>query len=257
MPFRLTYCGRNAYNCTDSLQGWGTLPGITQQQIDEVGMLQYLAGVGEQMYWIAARDTSASPLGSYGDTEDFAQSLVDYFYYSSDFTFWNNTAIQGNTSGFKQAISNSLNNSRPVLFRYSCHANGGGHLVVIDGYENDEFFHFIEGEGGWEDAYYYLFANDDDEVHLPRPHIELWGLNSVVDLHPDCPSGQDVSILDITITAGEGELFQSGNNLTVNNFTIEDNGAAVLRANNTITLSSNFEVELGGQIFIVSQPCRN
>jgi hypothetical protein len=255
MPFRLTYCGRNAYNCTDSLQGWGTLPGITQQQIDEVGMLQYLAGVSVEMRWLGNRDTSTSIHGTVGTTNKFAQSLVDYFHYSSDFTYWNSSSIQTNKAEFKQALRSSLNNSRPALFRYS--TISGGHIVVIDGYENDEFFHFIEGEGGWEDAYYYLFPEDTNESYLPRPNIDLWDLESAVNLHPDCPSDQDVSILNITITAGEGELFQSGNNLTVNNFTIEDNGAAVLRANNTITLSSNFEVELGGQIFIVSQTCSN
>jgi hypothetical protein len=256
MPFRLTYCARGGFNCNDPQ--WGTIPGITQQQIDEVGKLQYLAGVGVDMNWLANRDTSELELGTFGTTDGFAQSLVDHFYYSSDYSYWGSTAIQNDKTGFKQALRNTLNNGNPALFRYSCHGlNGPGHIVAIDGYENDEFFHFITGQGGWEDAYYYLFPEDANGSYLPRPHIDLWGLESVVNLHPDCPSSQNVTLSNIIITDGEGELIQSGNNLTISNFTIENGGGAVLKANNEITISSNFEVEVGGEVLIVSQPCSN
>lgn len=56
---------------------------------------------------------------------------------------------------------------------------------------------------------------------------------------------------------GDGELIQSGNNLTISNFTVENGGGAVLRADNEITISSNFEVEVGGEVLIISQPCNN
>lgn len=257
MPFRLTYCGRNAYNCLDTLQGWANIPGITQQQIDEVGKLQYLAGVSVNMEWLGNRTPPASS-GTDSDVNSWVQSFVEHFYYSNDYHHWKVSDILNNTTGFKQAVRNSLNSGYPVYFQYSkSPLIWQGHAIVIDGYENDEFFHFIEGQGGYGDAYYYLFSGDANGAYLPRPYISNMLFQSITNLHPDCPTSQSITLSNITIADGEGELIQSGNNLTISNFTIESGGAAVLRANNQITISSNFEVEIGGEVLIISQPCSN
>ncbi|HEY6914138.1 MAG TPA: C10 family peptidase, partial [Paludibacter sp.] len=257
MPFRLTYCGNGTNNCNDG--SFDIIPGVTQAQIDEVGKIQYTAGLAVGMYWIGLGDTSAiiTTTGTFGFTNDWVTEMADHFYYtpptSSD--YWSSTEISASTSNFKSGLRNSLNIGYPVLFRYDTKSSGSGHVVVIDGYENDEYFHFSMGEGGASDAYYYLFTSDNDGVHLPRPHISLWGLNACLNIHPNCPPSQNVSVTNKIVASDSGELFQSGNDLLMDHVTIQSGGKAVLRADHAIIISSDFEVALGGEILMICKPC--
>lgn len=254
MPFRLTYCGNGTNNCNDG--SFDIIPGTTQVQIDEVGKIQYNAGLAVGMNWIGMGNDNTFT-GTTGDPQDWVLEMANHFYYTSPTSsdYWSQSEITGNPSGFKNSLRNSLDNGYPILFRYN--QTGGGHAVVIDGYENDDFFHFAVGRGGAEDAYYYLFSNDDDGVHLPRPYIKLLGLQACMNIHPDCPPIQNKTVTNKTITNGSGELIQSGNDLLIDNFTVQSGGRAVFRANQSIIISNNFEVALGGEIWIVSQPCTN
>jgi hypothetical protein len=256
MPFRLTYCAGGTNNCNDS--SFDIIPGITQAQIDEVGKIQYTTGLAVGMRWIGMGD-STTYTGTTGDTEDWVTEMANHFYYSSPTAsdFWSQSEISANTSAFKTGLRTSLDNGHPILFRYNTRSTGEGHVIVIDGYEDDDFFHFSMGWGGDGDAYYYLFSSDDDGIHLPRPHISLSGLNACLNIRPNCPPFQDQTVSNIIISNSDSQLIQSGKNLTINNFTIQSGGRAVLRADQEILISSNFEVALGGEIWIVSQPCSN
>lgn len=255
MPFRLTYCGNGTNNCNDG--SFDIIPGITQLQIDEVGKIQYNAGLAVGMYWIGMGNDGTTTTGTFGNSQDWVLGMANHFYYTSPTSsdYWSQSEITGNTSGFKNSLRNSLENGYPILFRFN--QTGGGHAVVIDGYENDEFFHFVEGQGGAEDAYYYLFSSDDDGVHLPRPYINLFGLNACMNIHPDCPPIQNKTVTNKTIANGSGELIQSGNDLLIDHVTVQSGGRAVLRANQSIIISNNFEVALGGEILMVCLPCTN
>lgn len=254
MPFRLTYCGNGTNNCNDG--SFNIIPGVTQPQIDEVGKIQYNAGLAVGMRWIGMGNSNTYT-GTTGDPEDWILGMANHFYYSSPTSsdYWSESEISGNTSGFKTGLRNSLNIGYPILFRYD--QNGGGHAVVIDGYENDEFFHFAVGRGGAEDAYYYLFSSDNDGVHLPRPYINLFGLEACMNIHPDCPPVQNKTVTNKTITNGNGELIQSGNDLLIDHVTVQSGGRAVLRANQSIIISNDFEVALGGEIWMICKPCPN
>jgi hypothetical protein len=256
MPFRLTYCGNGTNNCNDG--SFNIIPGITQAQIDEVGKVQYNAGLAVGMWWIGMGNNNTRT-GTFGNAQDWVLDMADHFYYtpptSSD--YWSTTEITASTLGFKTSLRNSLDNGYPILFRYDTKSSGEGHAVVIDGYENDEFFHFAMGRGGAEDAYYYLFSSDNDGVHLPRPHINLWGLNACLNIHPDCPPAQNLTVTNKIVTNGSGELIQSGHDLLIDHVTIQSGGRAVLRANQSIIISNDFEVALGGEIWMVCKPCTN
>jgi hypothetical protein len=255
MPFRLTYCGNGTNNCNDS--SFNTIPGTTQAQIDEVGKIQYTAGLAVEMHWIGMGNPPYT--GTYYLTDTWVTGMADHFYYtpptSSD--YWDSSEITASTSGFKTGLRNSLNSGYPVLFRYETVLNGGGHLVVIEGYENDDYFHFSMGCGGAEDAYYYLFSSDNDNIHLPRPYINLWGLDACLNIRPNCPPNQNVSVTNKVISYDSGELIQSGNDLTLDHVSIQSGGRAVLRASHAIIISSDFEVALGGEILMVCKPCTN
>jgi hypothetical protein len=198
MPYQLTYCGKfnpnnpGLFNCNDG--SWSNVPNLSLDMIDEVGKLQYLAGVSVMMNWIGMSDTN-----SFSGTEDtpneWVDSMIEHFFYSSDAISWSDVQIANNKTGLKTDLRSSLNNGRPAILQYR-KTNGGLHAIVIDGYENDEFFHFIEGQGGDMDAYYYLFAEDNDSVHLSRPNVNsLIDFNVTLNIHPDCPPMQDVTFL--------------------------------------------------------------
>ncbi len=257
LPFRLTYCGNGTNNCNEG--SYDIIPGITQSQIDEVGKILYNAGLAVGMKWLGMGDPSQTSTGTTGSSYDWVTGMANHFYYvaPNDNDYWGEGEITGNTSGFKTGLRNSLNSGYPILFRYNQHSDGRGHVVVIDGYENDEFFHFAVGRGGADDAYYYLFSSDNDGVHLPRPYINLFGLHACMNIHPDCPPVQNKTVTNKTITNGSGDLIQSGNDLLVDHFIIQPGGRAVLRANQSIIISNDFEVALGGEIWMVCKPCTN
>jgi hypothetical protein len=259
MPFRLTYCGNGQNNCNDG--SFNLIPGVTQAQIDEVGKLQYNAGLAAGMEWLGIGDTAkaiAPPTGITGSTTNWISAMANHFYYatptSSD--YWSSSKITADPTGFKSGLRSSLNNGYPILFRYDTSANGG-HAVVIDGYENDNYFHFSMGFGGYMDAYYYLFSSDNDGVHLPRPSIIWAGLDACMNIRPNCPSSQDVTVTNKTVSNGTGELIQSGNDLLIDHVTIQAGGRAVLRADHAIIISNDFEVALGGEVLMLCKPCTN
>lgn len=117
MPYRLTYCGLGVPTCNDP--SWNIIPGTTQENIDEIGWLQYLAGVSVEMMWLGDRGHPDSVLtGTFGNTGSWAASLVEYFSFSPNYEFWNALNIQNNTNGFKIKARNNISNEIPVLFRY-------------------------------------------------------------------------------------------------------------------------------------------
>lgn len=257
MPFRLTYCGNGQNNCNDG--SFDIIPGISQAQIDEVGKIQYMAGLAVGMNWLGMGDPNYIGTGTYGTTRDWVNGMAEHFYYTlpNNSDYWSSSEISADPADFKSKLRNSLDSSYPILFRYDTSTNGGGHLIVIDGYENNEYFHFSMGYGGAQDAYYYLFSSDNDGVHQPRPHIDLWGLDACLNIHPNCPPNQDLTVSNKTISNGSGELFQSGNDLLIDHFSVQSGGHAAFRATHAIVISSNFEVVVGGEILMVCKSCTN
>ncbi len=263
MPYRLTYCGNGHPTCNDG--SFNIIPGVTQKNIDQVGWLQYLAGVSVGMRWLGLRgDPETIPghlKGTTGNTGNWAEKLATHFGYSANYDYWNNIAIQNDTEGFKIRARENLTNGIPILFRYETVINGGGHAVIIDGVEDDDFFHIIFGWGGHMDGYYYLFSSDSSNTHEPRPHIEKWGLNACFDIVPNCPDVQNQTYANKTVNINDGFIFEAIDNVTISNTTIIGNGLnggkAVAKAANSVMITSNFEVQLGAQFSIYVEPCGN
>lgn len=254
MPFRLTYCGNGQTNCNEG--SFSNIPGITQQEIDAVGELQYLAGVSVGTLWLGMRDTANNTTGTYGAPDEWTDEMVNHFYYDADYSYWNETQIENSPTNFKTQLRNSLNNSLPALFRYSCHSNGSGHAIVIDGYENNEFFHFCSGRGGFTDGYFYLFPSDNDGTHNPREYIIFGGLECSMNIHPNCDINSSITLTNTTIS-GSSELYRASGNISVSNTTIASGAKVYFGSLNTISITSNFSIELGAELLINNKPCGN
>lgn len=253
MPFRLTYCGNGQTNCNEG--SFDTIPGTTQQQINEIGKLQYLAGVSVETRWLGMRDTSSYPTGTYNTPNEWVQAMVNYFHYDSDFTYWNETRINNDSAGFKDSLRSNIDSNLPVLFRYGV-PSGGGHAIVIDGYDNNDFFHFCSGRGGYTDGYFYLFSSDSDGTHSPREYITSGGLRCAMNIHPDCDIDTNISLDNATISSSS-VLYRATNNISISNTTLTSGAKVYFGADNSVSIISSFYVELGAELLIDNKPCGN
>ena len=81
-----------------------------------------------------------------------ARALKKYFDYDNTTTNMERTNYTGEQ--WSEIIYNELKEGRPVI--YSGSSSGGGHEFVIDGYDEDELFHFNWGWGGSRNGYFLL-----------------------------------------------------------------------------------------------------
>lgn len=238
MPFRLTYCGNPAVpgNCTDP--SFDIVPGVTQDQINEVGKLIYQFGIMVQ--------TNFSEGGTYGSSDLWAAEMHDHLGYNNDYVYWSSTSIANDPTGFKNALRNDLDNTRVVLY------NLPGHEVVIDGYET-EYFHMAYGNGGAYDAFYYIYASDEDGIHVPR--LNPWG--AIVNLHPNCNWPYSLNVVGTT-NLTDVLCYQANSSIVVSNYVLNGNGttgANAMIVSNEITLNSEVEIKLGASLTIINGSC--
>ncbi len=87
-----------------------------------------------------------------GDPSEIAGALRRYFGFapSTHFIQRDNYLLQQ----WEDIIYNELAENRPVL--YGGNSTGGGHEFIVDGYDNDGYFHINWGWGGNCDGYYLL-----------------------------------------------------------------------------------------------------
>jgi len=239
MPFRLTYCGNGLENCDEG--SWDILPGITDEQINEVGRLFYHSGLAVNMYWWTE--------GTYPPSSNWAQEMEDHLGFDSSWTYWSSSTIDNNPTSFKSALRTEIDNGRPVLFKYYRHA------VVINGYEDDDYFYMAMGRGGWSDAYYYLFTSDADGVHPLVPHDTLY--QAVTNLKPDCNIPTDINITT-DLASSTVAAYQASSTISISS-EISGTGSSganiAFYAGEGVELSEGFKIETGAQLLINIETC--
>jgi len=195
MPYLLQNCGP-----VDGNWDWlyDTPPTVTSPEGLEIGRLQYHCGLAVHMYWQDKNPNYNS--GTSGNTDDWAQAMVDHFGYSSNYEYITSYNNGSPDETFKEKLRNDLNKQHPILFWYPYHA------FLIDGYQDDgfgnyDFFHFILGRGGADYGYYYLYDSDNDGIHQISPNHTNY--SAVVNLVPynnyTCGTGYDIHLNTNTI----------------------------------------------------------
>ena len=126
----------------------------SQVQKDAVATLMFHCGVAVNMDY----DSESGAVSRH-----MARALIDNFGYDSNLQIYLRdyySALEWNNM-----IKAELNASRPVY--YSGSSEDAGHAFVCDGYNNDGFFHFNWGWGGYSDGYFQLSALDvGDDVGI-------------------------------------------------------------------------------------------
>lgn len=249
MPFRLTYCGNNeVYGCNDP--NFNIIPGITDEQIDAVSRLIYHCGVAVGMNWNTPGGSTPGAVSAWVD------KMVQYFNYSSSYTYRNEAYIAQNKLAFKQSLRDELVNHRPVLFAFY-HPTWNGHAVVIDGYENYEYFHFANGGGGANDKYYCLFDIDFDNIHSYPERTAYY--RAAYGIQPNCSGIYNVNKSNESVSATQNIKIEATNNITLNNYVIEGNGSSgarvTIKAGSNIYLNPGFHIKAGAEAYILSKKC--
>jgi hypothetical protein len=142
--------GTLSANFGSTTYDWGSMPNDVSSSNSAVATLMYHCGV--------SIDMSYGVHGSYGyvissqspDTNCAEYALKTYFSYKSTLQGVQRANYSG--TSWISLLKTELDASRPVL--YAGFGNGGGHCFVCDGYDNNDFFHFNWGWGGYYDGYF-------------------------------------------------------------------------------------------------------
>lgn len=140
---------------------WDEMPNEIWNQNDAIATLMYHCGVSVDM------DYGAD--GSGAQSHDVEAAMRMYFGYSS--------AKYKERSDYSDEewislLKSELDESRPMYFSGSGEA--GGHAIVCDGYDNNDYFHFNMGWSGIGDGFYSIddvngFSNNEAVVMNIKP----------------------------------------------------------------------------------------
>ncbi len=120
--------------------------GYNKTAIDAVAKLMYDVGVATEMKYGADGSSSYLNLAVY--------SLEHYFGYEAK--IYPRSAFQG--KGFVKKIKRELDADRPVVFSATLDGSSSGHAWVIDGYDENGYFHCNWGWAGDGNGYFALDA---------------------------------------------------------------------------------------------------
>jgi len=185
--------GNGSYSYTHSTYGiqsanfgattyqWSQMPNKLTSANNHVATLLYHCGVAVNMNY--------SPGGS-GAGEPSSE-LANYFNYSSKAKFlWKNDY---STAEWTNILKSELDLLRPIW--YDGFNENSGHAFVCDGYQDDNYFHFNWGWGGYADGYFYL------------ENLNPGGSSFNLD------QGAVINILPTSLPDGYTGLFLSGNKI--------------------------------------------
>ena len=162
--------GRSSHSYTHSTYGtlsanfnttydWNNMPNSLSSsssttQIAAVAKLMFHVGVAVEMDYGPTGSSAGDISWGYLSVACPENALQTYFKYSSSLHGIIEADYTANE--WKELLRNELDNSRPLLYRGQ--GSAGGHIFVVDGYDNSNRFHFNWGWGGYCDGYYTIGA---------------------------------------------------------------------------------------------------
>ena len=152
-------------------------PSSPQAQIDAVSTLLYHCGVSVEMGY--------SPNGSGAPAAWMPHALQTYFGYPQSYHL---SKDNYDNATWTAMLKEELDNLRPVL--YGGKNSQSGHVFIVDGYDDADFFHINWGWGGNHNAYFKLSSLVPYDGHLGYTSNQsgVFGLNggtSTIRCSPD------------------------------------------------------------------------
>lgn len=124
-------------------------PDSESSLIEEIQKIMYDCGVAVNMQY--------SSNGSAAFTEDICDALYSYFDYKTTARIISRDELndlENPDSIWINLIKKELDAGRPVPFSGMDHINKNSHSFICDGYDDQNYFHFNFGWGGYQDGYY-------------------------------------------------------------------------------------------------------
>ncbi len=147
--------GNTSYN-------WTGMPDVVESQNNSVATLMYQCGVSVEMNY--------STPGSYAYVVSDASPVEHCSEFAFKEHFGMDESLRGiqrenfTTAAWVQVIKTELEEGRPL--EYAGFGSGGGHAFICDGYDENDFFHFNWGWGGYFDGYFALDALDPTGIGI-------------------------------------------------------------------------------------------
>ena len=137
---------------------WDQMPldyrgGYTEEQAGQVAALMWNIGANVKMEYDIAENG-----GSVSNGTDIVDALRDVFDYSQSVRYVYKSDYRW--EDWKRMIRSEIDQDRPILYRGE---GSSGHLFVLDGYDQEEAFHFNWGWGGSADGFYLLTSLNPNE----------------------------------------------------------------------------------------------
>lgn len=156
---------------------WDDMPNEIWSPNDAIATLMYHCGVSVDMNYGAD--------GSGAQSNDVETAMRMYFGYSSAKYKERNDYSD---EEWVALLKSELDEARPMYFSGSGEA--GGHAIVCDGYDNNDYFHFNMGWSGYGDGFYSIddvngFSNNEAVVMDIRPLPINADENGIIYVTPD------------------------------------------------------------------------
>ena len=142
--------GTLSANFGSTTYDWEDMPFAVEAPNASVALLNYHCGVSVDMNYNVADEGGSSAQGAVL----VAPVLKRHFSYASS-----TTAIYREDytdQAWKDLLKAEIDAARPMFYEGS--GAGSGHAFVCDGYDNNDFFHFNWGWGGYYDGYFHIDA---------------------------------------------------------------------------------------------------
>ncbi|MDP4281409.1 MAG: C10 family peptidase [Bacteroidota bacterium] len=159
-PLQCADFGNTAYD-------WNSMLNNLSGQDSAVATLIWHCGVSVNMMY--------SPTGSGAYSDDAANAFKTYFKYNSNVTRLDKSSYPEDQ--WDSIMRDNLNHRRPLY--YDGFGPQGGHAFNLDGYQNDNYFHFNWGWSGYYNGYFYLNNLN------PGGDTFNNGQGAIVNLYPD------------------------------------------------------------------------
>lgn len=142
--------GTLSVNYSESNYDYSNMPneltaGSSEAQVNAVAKLMCDCGVAVNMVYGASESSSF--------TQDARAALINFFRFSPDLSFAEKGLFSNDE--WNELMRNNIAANHPVI--YSGFGTGG-HTFVLDGYKEDDYFHFNFGWSGFADGWYLMNA---------------------------------------------------------------------------------------------------
>ncbi len=138
--------GTLSVNFANTTYDWNNMPNVINNPNSAVATLMYHCGVAQSMEYT----TNLSTSGLFGIRDAFE----NYFGYKKSLDSYNR--INYTDENWKNLLKGDLDTAKPIFYRGA--GTGGGHFFILDGYDNNNFFHINWGWGGQHDGYFLIDA---------------------------------------------------------------------------------------------------